>query len=111
VNCSTVNDEAVADRIPGSVLREKLGEALESYVRFFQNVDVDPPYVVMLSLLGVARHCLLTSAGAPGQPMQRSDLLLPEVMIGDPDDVPDVMKRLLDVVCQSSGFSDSSVLS
>jgi hypothetical protein len=111
VDCPTVNSAGEDPfRIPGLFLAEKLEEALLDYIRFYDRLALEPPLVVMLSLVDVEKHRLLVGGGTMGQPIRREEMLLPEILLRDPaSELPAALNQMLDVVWQSGGFLNSSM--
>jgi hypothetical protein len=98
---------AAKHTIPAKELREELVRKIESYVARLCDIGVEPPIVVMLSLLGVGGfgipHGMFNDIPAA---IDRPDLLLPDFMIEDTTErVVDLLQPTLDALWQSSGYS------
>lgn len=91
--------------------REVIG-ATGSYLRLLQQFDIEPPIIVMLSMIGVKGFRMAT--GQTYSPRQRvpvidrDTLLLPEVVLQDYVEEPaTVLRPIFDAVWQSAGFERS----
>lgn len=99
-------------KIPVSYAEEKLIEVTTSLLAAQRILGVSPPMTVMISLLGVRGFSLAVSAETwplGGGPIDRETLLLPEIVIEDPDnaDVSAVLKPVLDALWNAGGWPRS----
>jgi hypothetical protein len=64
----------------------ELLERLDSIIKFMKNIKVEPPFLIMLSLLDVGNSFMGKSSDLhwyDSQPIDRNDLILPEVFVED----------------------------
>jgi hypothetical protein len=85
--------------------------ALKRFLEFQKNLGVEPPIIIMLSLLGVANRTIEVHAPfgnrKPHQ-IDRDVLLVPEVMIESFDCKPsEVMKPIFDAIWNAAGWPRS----
>jgi hypothetical protein len=99
--------------IPGIKFEEVLVEALSRHLLFLKNIGIEPPFFVMVSLLGVSGYSMITRdeegiVGILGDSIDRNDLMLPEVYIDAFDIVPSkVLKPIFDSIWNSCGWRGS----
>ncbi len=79
-----------------------------------QELGIQPPFFVMLSLLGVSGYTMNVGRRWPvgrgmyNQPIERNDLVIPEVVIDNYDaDLPAVMRTIFDAVWNAAGWPRS----
>jgi hypothetical protein len=96
--------------IPSQLYEEEILNGLDRYLKLLSKVEIQPPYVVMLSLLGIRGFVMGTSR----RPMfrraciDRDDLVLPDRVLLDVSEPLDrFMQPLFDSVWQSFGFEQS----
>ena len=92
-------------------IEEFLFQALGRYLKVQQNLGVNPPVVLMLSLLGVSGYYI--DMGRPGiyrgdKIIHEDTLLLPEELIDDLDDEEqEIMKPIFDRIWNAAGWERS----
>ena len=84
-------------------------EAIPRYLDILVNLSVEPPVLLMLSLVGVkGRRMLGRDSLSYGDPIDRDALIIPEVLVDDFKANPsDVMKPAFDALWNASGWSAS----
>lgn len=98
--------------VPDPVLEPELFKAVERYCRALGQLQIAGPVFVMLSLLGMKgfRFHLGTwpDPMSPMTPIDRDDLILPEVMMEDMDQRADALLRpVFDQIWQAGGLDSS----
>lgn len=101
------------DRIVPSVAYER--EILEALPRFLsaqKKLGVEPPFLIMLSLLGVSGYTMAVDRHKfwydNAHPIDRDTLLLPEILIENFEiDPAEVMKPAFDAIWNSAGWPRS----
>jgi hypothetical protein len=87
-----------------------LRNALSKYLTLQRRLGIEPPIVVMLSLLGVKGYHMLVreSRAEHGHPIDRDNLLVPEVLVENFDTTYDwILKQISDPVWNAAGFPAS----
>jgi hypothetical protein len=92
----------------GAVPRDVL-QYVKSAIAFYQRVNVPPPLVAVMSLIGVAGYEFATSTemgvGYYTHRADRDDLLLPEVLVQNFTTAPvDVCRPMFDALFNAAGF-------
>ena len=90
----------------------RLVNALRVYLKLLVNLGVDPPLVVLLSMVGAkgAKMPVVQNYRDGGQvfAIDRDVLILPDVLVEDFDQAPGmILKPLLDAVWQATGYMGS----
>lgn len=96
--------------IPSSHFKEKLLLALPRYLSIQKQLGIEPPFFIMLSLLGVSGYVMAVhpSLAEDLHPIDRDDLLVPEVVVEKFDCDPDkIMKPAFDAVSNACGLPGS----
>jgi hypothetical protein len=92
-----------------TVLEDQIATNLSRYLNTQQRMGVEPPLFIMLSLLGVAGYKLGGSDniwGAAGHPIDRNDLIIPEVMVEEYGCDPyQVMRPIFDAIWNAGGHA------
>lgn len=94
--------------IPSRKFEDAVIDGIERFLEFQKRAEVLPPIVVVISLLGVANFELAASQGRFFGPIDRPDLIVPEVVVQDA--VPDVsalLKQPFDAIWQAAGVEGS----
>jgi hypothetical protein len=92
--------------IPYETLEQDLVRALANYLAVYEFLGVERPFVLTLSLLDVKGFAMPNLPG--GHAIDRSDLILPEVVIDEIDASPSsIWKPTFDLIWQSCGFERS----
>lgn len=97
--------------LPSRTFEEQIIRTLAEIKTLHQQLGIEPPFVLMLSLLGVKGYCLAFDDGFWGwrnKKFDRDDLLIPEVMIESAEFAPSfVLKPSLDIVWNAAGYERS----
>ncbi|MBN2476588.1 MAG: ATP-binding protein [Pirellulales bacterium] len=98
--------------IPAHTHEQVLLNATFSYLQLFEQLDIEPPIILMLSMIGVKGFRMATgqpsSSGRRVPVIDRDVLLLPEVVFQDLSEVPaTVLRPIFDAVWQSAGLERS----
>ncbi|MCK4659362.1 MAG: ATP-binding protein [Phycisphaerae bacterium] len=97
--------------IPGVNYERHLIEAVQNYLQALRDMEVPPPVVVMLSMLGVAgyRMAFHPKPVLLEEPsIDRDTLLLPDVLVeGYDEDVGRVLRPIFDAVWNATGWEGS----
>jgi hypothetical protein len=93
-------------------LEDALIEALPEYLAAQEKLGVEPPIFVLASLLGVANHAVTykrrTSWRSPTQPIEKNDLIVPEIRIDNFDvDPAHALRPLFDIIANAGGWARS----
>jgi schlafen family protein len=112
VDTSILNMDGFPKNIPSGDFEQILCYALSVYLRTQKTLGVDLPVFAMVSLLGVKDYRMVYVAQWPhGQqdyPIDRPDLVIPEVMIDRFDcDPAEMMKPIFDTVWNAAGWKES----
>lgn len=98
----------------GAAINHITVQGLTRYLELLQNLDVSPPFAVMLSLLGFKGSILdehRTRRGAPFQEtrVERNHLIIPEIIVEEYGaDLARALKPALDAVWNSGGHPRST---
>jgi len=85
------------------VLERALIDSTTNYLKFQRDRGLEAPVALMVTLLGVKGYYVWADGG--GEPIDRDDLLIPEVLIEDFDLKSDVLLRpVFDAVWQAGGY-------
>jgi hypothetical protein len=88
----------------GSNLEGKIIDSVERHSTFLERAGAEPPIIVMLSLLGVRGYFLVGNGGALYDPIDRNDLIVPEVLVGGFGiDVGTQLRAVFDPIWQAAG--------
>jgi hypothetical protein len=95
--------------IPHETFEKHVLEALKRFLIVQKQLGVEPPLMIMLSLLGVAGHALTQEAlylhGLTDHLISRDTLLIPEALIESFDCEPaEVMRDSFDAVWNAAGY-------
>ncbi len=97
--------------IPGVAFEREIIQCGERMVALLKRLEVDPPYVVMLSFLGVRGYSLFVGAmrwQSNAHQIERDDLYLDDVLIQDEkQDFSRVIRPAFDQVWNSCGWPKS----
>jgi len=104
------NDEGLY--IPSIAYEEELIEALNCYIKVMKIIEVEPPMLIFLTLVGVKGYYMgvgrqrITFVTPPS--IDREILLLPEVIIENYDIAPEkILKPCFDAIWNACGYSES----
>ena len=98
--------------IPAGGCESDIISGVCAYLKLFRQLGIEPPVIVMLSMIGV-KGCGISTGPQPLQPsfvpiVDRDVLLLPEVVFQDLGDEPaSVLQPIFDALWQSAGFERS----
>jgi hypothetical protein len=92
--------------IPSAKYEEEILDALSRFLELQRQLGVEPPLLIMLSLMKVAGYSLTNEISLMGDKViDRDALILPEVMIDDfGADLNGMMRGLFDVVWNAAGY-------
>lgn len=93
--------------IRARVIENEIARHLSQYMNMQQKLGVEPPLFIMLSLLGVGGFRLSDSDYARGDshPIDRDDLIIPEVMVEEFGLNPhQVMRPVYDAIWNAGGY-------
>jgi hypothetical protein len=112
VNTSLLEPESDGRKFIANVAYEDaLLRGLTRYLELQKRLGVEPPAVVMLSLLGVKGYTMYVSAErrfGGGHPIDRDALLLPEALVEDLDtDAATVLRPVFDSLWNAAGWPGS----
>jgi hypothetical protein len=96
--------------IPSGAFEKSTLKSLEDYRTVLARLGVDPPFFVMLSLIGVAGYQMAVSDrfSSGGSPIDRDTLVVPEILIERPeDDRAQAMRPSFDAVWNAAGWPRS----
>jgi hypothetical protein len=95
---------------PGSLMESVLVRASTTYLGLLKQLNIDPPFIVMLSLLGVKDYILAAPQAGfdEAYPIDRETLLLPDVLIEEQSvDIGSSLRPIFDAFWQAGGYSGS----
>ena len=96
--------------IPSVAYERDLLQSIPDYLKIQQEIGVDPPILIMLSLIGVYGFEMAVSGwrsiGMEAQPIDRDLLLIPEVVLERFDlDIDVIMRPIFDAVWNAAGWA------
>jgi hypothetical protein len=102
-------DQQGSAYIHGYRLESYVLQALSRYLSVQRALGLAPPVVIMLSLMGLSGHYLVTRQSSRDErmyPIDRKDLLLPEILVEDLDSEPTrLMQPVFDAVWNAAGWA------
>lgn len=110
---SSLLDPKYDDRkiIPSVAYEDELRQALRRCLEIEKNLGVAPPFIIMLSLLGVKDYVMAVSQSRQfndGHPVDRDVLVVPEGIIESFESPPDkTLRPILDAVWNAAGWPSS----
>ena len=94
--------------IPSIGYEERLINALQGYLELQRQLELRPPILVMLSLLGVKGYMMTGDSDRQRVPIDRDVLPIPEVFVEDlTAQASDILRPAFDAVWQSAGWERS----
>lgn len=95
--------------IPSTIFEEKLIERLPHYLSYEHLLQVDPPFILLVSLLGVKGYTLSVpstySSATPHEPIDRDTLLIPDILIDAFEiDAATVLRPVFNAVWNAAGW-------
>jgi hypothetical protein len=96
------------ETIPMTAFEKDLIIAVQRFVDFQRDIGVNPPIVLMISLLGVKNFALTTGPNSvTTSRIDRDVLMAPDILIESFDFEPDILLRpILDFFWQAAGVAD-----
>jgi len=92
-------------RFPAPDVERQLLSATRNYLATLKLLDIQPPVVVMVTLVGVRGFYIIGPDSAYQAAIDRDTLLLPDLLVENLDDDPDVLMRpAFDALWQASGW-------
>jgi hypothetical protein len=111
VSASLIGSGGEERWIPSITYETEILQALPRFLSVQQQLGVEPPLFIMLSLLGVAGYVMATETAfwqIEAQPIDRDTLLMPEVMVERFDvDPAEAMKPIFDTIWNACGWPRS----
>ena len=105
-----LREEGQLHIIPSIVYEKELLNVLPRYLSIQEELGVEPPVIVMLTLLQVSGYTMSTTRFSPGEEcaIDRDTLLIPEVLIETFEcDPAQVMRPIFDAVWNATGWPRS----
>lgn len=96
--------------IASEYFEAKIIEALADVRKLYELLTIDPPFLVMLSVLGVKGYRMAANNewGYYAKLIDRDDLILPEMIIEEADfDAATVLQSVFDLVWNAAGYEKS----
>lgn len=97
-------------RIPITTVEREIISATKRYVTLLDQLNIAPPIVFLLSLIGVKNRTIspdYTSSLSQGSPFDRDSLLLPDVIIEDyTSSVDGLLRPVFDSLWQAAGYPE-----
>lgn len=97
--------------IPAAAYEECVLEEMPNYLNYLKRIEVEPPVCITLSLTGVLGYSMgvqRTWHGSSGHPIDRNDLIVPEIILEDFDaEIDKQMKPIFDAVWNACGYPKS----
>jgi hypothetical protein len=99
--------------ITASYLEKCVLEVVPGYLAQMAHLGVEPPVLIMLSLMGIRGYRLHWAGAGPGRrmgnPIGRRDIVVPEVVVDSYDcgEIAALMRPVFDIVWNAGGFARS----
>ncbi len=98
--------------IPSIAFEKEILEATPRFLNLQRKLGVDPPIVLMLTLLGVLAYQMAVNTArfrfAQSQPVDRDSLIIPEVIVEDFDcDIEQLVRPCFDIIWNAAGWPKS----
>ena len=97
--------------IPSLIFEQEIIAAVSLYLRTQEQIGVLPPVLIMLSLLGVRGYGMAANPyqyPRKSQPIDRKDLILPDIMLQEFGNHPDqIMRPAFDAIWNAAGWPRS----
>jgi hypothetical protein len=93
--------------VPSEQMESDVIEALSRFLRLQKDLGVEPPLLIMLSLLGVAGYHLTVESLRNLEPhvFDRDALIIPEVLVENfASEAADIVREIFDVVWNAAGY-------
>jgi hypothetical protein len=89
--------------IPSTLFERSLIDQIPKYMLALQKLGANPPFVIMLTLLGVKGFCMPVSAGRFTRGFDRDEILIDEIILEKSECRPVEIKPMLDAVWNGVG--------
>jgi hypothetical protein len=106
--------EDIGKVIPSIKFEQDLVYALRRYLFILRTLNVNPPFFVMISLLGVKGYTMAVDKSKyydevpPRDGIDRNDLILPEIVLHSTYvDAPKILKESFDIIWNAAGWPAS----
>lgn len=104
------NDKSL--KIPSRILEDELIESIKKYLLLMESLNLSPPILVFLTLLGVEGYEMDSKFRFPYEDskhkIEKDLLALPEVLISSFEiEVAEIMKPSFDAIWNASGYKES----
>ncbi|MDM5360423.1 ATP-binding protein [Peribacillus sp. ACCC06369] len=87
-----------------NTIERELVKAVERYIEINKLLNIQPPFVLMVCLIGVKGYTIMDSA-----PIDREFLIIPEIIVDSLDkNIPQAMKPIFDAIWNSTGWAYST---
>jgi hypothetical protein len=100
--------------IPIITCEQEMVNALQRFVSIQKKLGIEPPLLIMLTLLGVSGYTIPANPlrfplhYLKPHPVDRNTLLIPEIVIDNFDfDAPQVMRPIFDAIWNAAGWPRS----
>lgn len=97
--------------IPAEAYEKDILEEIPNYLNYLKKIEVELPVCITLSLIGVLGYSMgaqRTWHGSSGHPIDRNDLIIPEIILEDFDtEIDKAMKPIFDAVWNACGWAAS----
>ena len=96
--------------IPSIYYEDKLIKCLQKYLQLQQQLELNPPVLIMLSLIGVKDYIMSTGNSWSSHfydtnPIDRDNLIIPEVLLDDfSTEASDILCPAFDAIWQACGW-------
>ncbi|GAI87196.1 unnamed protein product, partial [marine sediment metagenome] len=96
-------------KIPSVQYERELIQTIPTYLKVQQDIGVEPPFLIFLSLLGVRGYTMAVDARPRAEyPINRDNLIMPEVLMESYDvEITEVMRPIFDQVWNATGWQRS----
>jgi hypothetical protein len=109
VNASLIREHEGKKLISGNYWEKELLDALAFYLNVLKRLDIQPPVVLMLSLLGVHGYTMWMDWGRNADPIDRDNLVIPEILLETLDvDRARAMRPIFDALWNATGLPQST---
>lgn len=95
-------------KIPHVLFERELLDALSRFLSIQRQLGVEPPFFIMLTLLGVSGYTMSVNTSSITYPIDRDALILPEIIVENFECNPsEVMKPIFDAIWNAVGLPQS----
>ena len=88
----------------------RIMNSLKTYLNRLRQWSIEPPYLVMLTLIGVRNHIITDRANSFDglHPIDRDALMLPDILVDESQPrIDSLLRPMFDAIWQASGLSGS----